>query len=206
VQPKPPNQNHDRLEQLLREAQAGSREALGQLLQGCRGILHHSASRQLPDDLQAKGDASDLVQETLLDAHQGFEQFRGRTVADLFGWLFQILRTNCLGFVRAFRGRGKREIAREVPLPEQKNGELPLPADESSPSSNVARREGAEALREALGQLPPHYREVIQLHHYEGLPFAEVGRRMGYSEEAIRKIWSRALERLAHHCPGGGDF
>jgi RNA polymerase sigma-70 factor (ECF subfamily) len=204
VQAKSPN--HDRVERLLREAQAGSREALGELLQFCRGVLVRSAGRQLPDDLQAKGDASDLVQETLLDAHQDFDQFRGRTRADLFGWLFRILRTNCLCFVRALRERGKRQIAREVPLPEQKNGELSLPADDSSPSSAVARREGVEAVREAVAQLPPHYREVIQLHHFEGLTFGEVGRRTGYSEEAIRKIWTRALERLARACAGDGGI
>jgi RNA polymerase sigma-70 factor (ECF subfamily) len=184
----------------LREAQAGSREALGQLLECSRRRLLHAATQELPDELLSKGGASDLVQETFLDAHQGFRLFRGQTFTDLLGWLRRILTNNCLTFVRAYRERSKRQVGREVPLlgeGEREATELLPPADDSSPSSAAGRREEAEALQKAIARLKPHYREVIQLHHFEGLTFAQVARRMGYSEEAVRKIWSRALLRLA---------
>jgi RNA polymerase sigma-70 factor (ECF subfamily) len=194
----------DELQRLLREAQAGSREALGRLLECCRRRLLHAANRELPGDLQSKGGASDLVQETFLDAQQGFRLFRGQTYADLLAWLGAILRNNCLTFVRAYRRRAKRQIDREMRLPAEGEREAKerLPAEEPSPSSDAGRREDADALRQAIARLPPHYREVIQLRHFDGLPFAEVARQMGYTEEAVRKIWSRALQRLAED--GGG--
>ena len=71
----------------LPAAQAGSKEALGQLLDSCRGYLLLIANQELGPDLQAKGGASDLVQETLLDACRDFAHFQGNTEQELFGWL-----------------------------------------------------------------------------------------------------------------------
>jgi RNA polymerase sigma-70 factor (ECF subfamily) len=198
VPPHLPDDDQDRWQRLLREAQAGSQKALGELLEGSRRQLLHAANRALPDELRAKAEASDLVQDTFLEAHQSFRFFRGQTYEDLLGWLRRILHNNCLNFVRDYRDRGKREVSREIPLPGEgeRQGAEPLVADDPSPSSDAGHREDADALRQAIARLPPHYREVIQLRHFDGLSFAEVARRMGYSEEAARKIWSRALERL----------
>jgi RNA polymerase sigma-70 factor (ECF subfamily) len=66
----------------------------------------------------------------------------------------------------------------------------------SSPSGQAARREQAVLLADALDRLPEHYREVIVLRHLEGLPFAEVARRLGRSEDGVQKIWVRALAGL----------
>jgi RNA polymerase sigma factor (sigma-70 family) len=65
-----------------------------------------------------------------------------------------------------------------------------------SPSSAAAAREQDEALRRAVERLPEDYRAVIRWRGYERLPFAEVGRRLGRSAEAARKLWARAVEEL----------
>ncbi len=57
-------------------------------------------------------------------------------------------------------------------------------------------RERVDALRESLLRLPADEQAVIGLRHFDALPFEEVGRRMGRSPEAARKLWSRALTRL----------
>src|SRR4051812_46159075 len=61
----------------IRRARAGSHEALGQLLDGCRGYLLRIARDELDPRLQAKGGASDLVQETFLEAQRDFAAFTG---------------------------------------------------------------------------------------------------------------------------------
>ena len=59
------------------------------------------------------------------------------------------------------------------------------------------RRERAAALMDALERIPEHYRRVVVWHQYDRLTFEEIGGRLGRSAESARKLWSRALIRLA---------
>jgi RNA polymerase sigma factor (sigma-70 family) len=70
------------------------------------------------------------------------------------------------------------------------------PARNGSPSSVLAAREQDHALGQALEQLPEHYRQVIHWRNYERLEFEDIGRRLGRSAEAARKLWGRAIEQL----------
>ena len=97
-------------------ARRGSREALGQALEACRLYLLSIADRQLDEDLQAKGGASDLVQETFLEAQRDFEQFRGSSPDELRAWLRQVLLHNLGAFTRRFRTTSKRAVGLEVAL------------------------------------------------------------------------------------------
>jgi RNA polymerase sigma-70 factor (ECF subfamily) len=65
-----------------------------------------------------------------------------------------------------------------------------------SPRASLIAKEESEALQAALARLPEDYRTVLRLRNWDGLPFAEVGRQMERSEEAVRKLWSRAILRL----------
>lgn len=69
---------------------------------------------EVESSLRAKADASDLVQQTLLEAYRDFGQFRGRTEAEWLAWLRRILARNAAEFVRHYRLTGKRQTAREV--------------------------------------------------------------------------------------------
>ena len=66
----------------------------------------------------------------------------------------------------------------------------------SSPSQQASRREQAVLVADALERLPEDYREVLLLRHWEGLTFIAIAQRMGRSEDAIEKLWLRALGRL----------
>src|SRR5262245_66692989 len=79
------------LEQLLQAARAGSTEALGRVFEGCRHYLLLVANEGLESDLRAKAGASDLVQDTFLEAQQAFIRFQGTSERDLLAWLRQIL-------------------------------------------------------------------------------------------------------------------
>jgi RNA polymerase sigma-70 factor (ECF subfamily) len=187
--------------QKLPEARAGSREALGQLLEACRGYLLRIANQGLGDDLQAKGGASDLVQETFLEAHRDFARFQGTTEAELLAWLRCLLLNNVANFARGYRATDKRQVGREVSLEGGASsglGEPGLVADTPSPSMEAMAREKAEALTRALECLPEDYRRVITLRNQERREFEEIGQLMGRSTDAARRLWSRAIERLQH--------
>jgi RNA polymerase sigma-70 factor (ECF subfamily) len=183
----------------LPEARAGSREALGQALEACRRYLLLIADRELDPALRAKGGASDLVQQTFLEAQRDFGRFQGDSEEELLAWLRQLLRHNLADFTRSYRGTDKRLVGREVSLePDTPSGERGggLAADTPSPSGRAMAHEQEEALQRALAQLPEDYRRVLVLRHQEGHSFEEIGRQLNRSPEAARKLWSRAVERL----------
>ena len=113
----------------LPEARAGSPEALGRLLEACRRYLLLVAERELDPALRPKGGASDLVQETFLEAQRDFAGFRGRSQPELRAWLRQILRNNLANFHRRFRDADKRRLDREVSLDRSDGLKAQLEAD-----------------------------------------------------------------------------
>jgi RNA polymerase sigma-70 factor (ECF subfamily) len=187
--------------ELVQIARAGDGGALGQLLARYGNYLSLLARVQVGRRLQGKIDPADLVQETFLEAHRHFAGFRGQSEPEVAAWLRQILAGVLGNQLRRYLGTQGRDIRLERELA----GEL----DQSShamnfaiadpgptPSKLAVGRERAVLLADALGRLPEDYREVIVLRHLEELPFAEVAQRMNRSEDAVQKLWVRALARL----------
>jgi RNA polymerase sigma-70 factor (ECF subfamily) len=187
--------------QLIGDARARVVGAREQLLEGYRNYLRLLARAGIDDSLKGKADPSDLVQETLLKAHQRFHQFRGQTEADLIAWLRQILARNLVDLARQFRAGGTRRIARERSLEEmlgqssQALGGL-IAGEASSPSKAAQRREMSVVLADALADLGDDYREVIVLRSIEELDWDQVARQMNRSPGAVRLLWTRALKQL----------
>lgn len=180
-------------------ARGGSLEALGRALEACRGYLLGIANRRLGADLRRKGGASDLVQQTFLDAQRDFERFQGQSEKELLAWLRQVLLNNLAHFQRHYRATGKRDLGREASLSGAESstgGGVDLATQMPSPSEQLAAREEAEAVQRALKRLPEEHRRAIELRHQEQLTFEEIGRRLGRSTSGARALWVRAVERL----------
>lgn len=193
---------------LLDQARAGDDAARGQLLSSYEQYLTVLARVQVGRRLQGKVEAADVVQETFLDAHRQFPLFRGTTEAELIAWLRRILAGQLALVVRKFTGTAARDVRLERDLGDDLDRSAAamdrgLVADTSSPSHRASRREQAVLLAEALGKLSDDYREVICLRNLEGLPFADVARRMNRSEDSVQKLWIRALASLRKSM--GGD-
>ena len=183
----------------LAAARAGSREALGQVLETFRGYLLLVADRELDAELRAKGGASDLVQDTFLEAQRDFGCFHGNSADELRAWLRRLLLNNVANFTRQYRQRAKRQVSREVPLEAGGSSHergAGLAADILSPSGQVVAQEQAAALARAMERLPPDYRQVLALRHEQKLTFAQIGEQMQRSANAARMLWLRAVERL----------
>jgi RNA polymerase sigma-70 factor (ECF subfamily) len=199
-------------ERLLDQARLGRRDCLGELLEPYRSYLHLLAQTQIDLHLRSRIDASDVVQEAFHNACRDFDQFRGRTAAELLGWLRQILLGRLGRLLRQQVGTQKRDARREVSLDQRLAAlhnssarfEAALAGRASSPSDRAQRRESAAGVAERLARLPPDYREVLVLRNLEGLPFAEVARRMGRSAGAVRVLWVRALDQFRRSL-GGED-
>src|SRR6516164_5193734 len=133
----------------IAQAQTGRPFALGQALEAYRHYLLGVAQRELDSALQAKGGASDLVQETFLEAQRDFAQFRGASAAELQAWLRRLLLNNLANFKRTFRGTDKRDVGREVPLERATPGsaEAALTTPMPAPSGAAVANEQAEVVQ-----------------------------------------------------------
>jgi RNA polymerase sigma-70 factor (ECF subfamily) len=174
-----------------------SPEALGALLESYRRYLLLVANGQLPEALRAKVAASDVVQETFLEAQQGFAAFRGDGPSELAQWLRRILLRNLANECRRFQATDCRRLDREVPI----DG-LNLAAPGPSPSGAAAEAEEQTVLERAIQRLPADYGRVLRWRHRDGLGFDAIGARLGRSADAARKLWARAViavrEALGH--------
>ena len=175
-------------------ARRGSREALGQTLESCRCYLLSVARDALNPDLQAKGGASDLVQDTFLDAQASFGRFRGNSEGELRAWLRRLLHHRAAKFGRRYRATQKRRVDREGRA--LAHPSVSGPKAGPTPSTAVMADEEAGRLRQALERLPEDYRRVVALRYVEQLSFEEVGRRMDRTPNAARLLWLRAIERV----------
>lgn len=188
-------------EDLLAAARRGDGEAQGRLLEAYRNYLRLLARLEVGRRLQAKIDASDVVQETFLQAHRSFGDFRGTTEAEFVQWLRRILATRLSNAVRHYTRAQRRDINLERQLDQalgQSSQQLHhvLGLSQTSPSQGAARREEAVLLADAIERLPPDYRDVIVLHHLQGLTFPEVSEAMDRSVGSVEKLWARALVKL----------
>lgn len=188
-------------EELIREARAGTETALGGLLELYRNYLRLLARVEIGRRLQGKVDASDLVQETFLEAHRNFAQFQGTAEPQFVRWLRQILAHRAANLVRHYFGTQGRDIRLEQELAADLENSsrlmnIDLVGSLTSPSQQAVQREQSVLLADALERLPVHYRDVLVLRHIEGLTFPEVAERMGRTQDSVEKLWLRALASL----------
>jgi RNA polymerase sigma-70 factor, ECF subfamily len=191
----------DTFARALRAARDGSGATAWDLLALCRGYLLRVAADRLDPALRAKANPSDLVHETLIEAYRDFAAFRGQSEAEWLGWLRRLLVHNLANFERRYLGTVMRNTEREVTLPA---GVAAVASREPSPSSVLIAGERKRLVEGHLEGLPENYRQVILWHHRDGLPFDEIGHRLGRSADAARRLWSRAIDRLQEVVRGPG--
>jgi RNA polymerase sigma-70 factor (ECF subfamily) len=178
-------------------------------LESYRDYLRLLARLQFSPHLQAKLDASDVVQQAILHAHERRAQFRGGTEGEWLAWLRTIL-ANALGAtVRRFDAQS-REVAREQSLQTElelssSRLEQLLAADQTSPSEQVVHGEELLRLAGALARLPDDQQSVVELHHLKGLSLAEVAALMGRTRPAVVGLLYRGLKQLRALLQEKGD-
>jgi RNA polymerase sigma-70 factor (ECF subfamily) len=172
----------------------------GPALERYRNYLRVLARLHLDPRLQGKLEPSDVVQQTLLQAYQARDQFRGRTEAELAAWLRQILANHLANLVRDF-GRDKRDVGRERSLEAalaQSSARLEAwaAAEQSSPSQRAEHQEQAVRVAEALASLPEAQREALVLQHWHGWSLDDIGKHLGRSPAAVAGLIKRGIKQL----------
>ena len=189
-----------RFSTLIEGARQGDAECRERLFTLCRSYLGFVARSQVESWLRRKVDASDLVQETMLEACRDFDRFEGRSEQEWLAWLRRILGHNTADFVRRYRGTAKRAAGREVPFRDPADSALPGAPEpaalQPTPSQEFLQLDTELRVTAALSELPPDYQEVIVLRNLQRLPFEEVAERMNRSRPAVQMLWMRAIRKL----------
>src|SRR5262249_23292674 len=150
---------------------------------------------QMDARLRAKLRPSDIVQQTLLEAHRQRDQIHGRPEEEQAAWLRQLLVHNVADAGRAL-GRAKRDAGLERSLEaglEQSSVRLrvALAADQSSPSQQAIRNEQWLRVADAMARLSESQREAVLLHYLQGFSLAEVAGQLGRSEASAAGLLYR---------------
>ena len=171
------------LRQLLESAQEGDQEAFGELARMHRNDVRAFVASRLGRAVESGIEVDDLVQDTFLKALQGLDRFQWRGSDSLRRWLCGIAKYVIRNTLRK-RSASLQGLSLDV------KGDGPTP-------SRIARREERfDRLQEAVRQLSPDYRKVIELARIEGLKIHEIANRMNRSPGAVKQLLARALDQL----------
>jgi RNA polymerase sigma-70 factor (ECF subfamily) len=165
-----------------------------------RDYLRMLARVGLDPRLRAKVGESDVVQQTLLEAHRDWDQFRGRTAAERFAWLRQILARNLANLVREYT-RAKRDVDREWrpdAAVEASSARLAgwLASGQTTPGTAAGREEEAVRVAVALAALPDAQREAVLLRHWHGWSLGQIADHLGTTRAAVTGLLYRGLKTL----------
>jgi RNA polymerase sigma-70 factor (ECF subfamily) len=200
---------------LLDQARAGDKAALNELFARHRARLRRMVELRLDRRLQARIDASDVIQEAYVDVVNRLDEYLQKPNYPLFLWLRLIVGERLLKLHRHHLGTQMRDAGMEVSiyrgaLPEASSAALAaqLLGKYTSPTQAALRAERMLRLQEALNTLDLMDREVLSLRHFEEMSLAETALSLGIEESAAAKRYIRALKRLKTilaNMPGGLD-
>jgi RNA polymerase sigma-70 factor (ECF subfamily) len=192
-----------RTRQLIDAARAGAREAYDELLRLHRAFLERQLHGRLPAALKGRVEASDVIQEALIDAVRHFDRFEYRGRGSFGRWLARILDNRARMTIEFHLRARKRSALREVAL--ERSGlastapSRTAPATSAtSPPSAAAKREANQRIARGLALLPADHAEVIRRIKHDGQSLAEAAQAMHRSQGATKKLLARALVGLRH--------
>jgi RNA polymerase sigma-70 factor (ECF subfamily) len=177
----------------------GDREALATLLAEHAERLHRWITPRLDRRIQGRVSASDVVQEVYLAADQRREHFASKPDMPFGVWVKLLAAQRLIEVHRRYLGAAARAVGREVPIDAGSGSDtlaVRLPGRHTTPSHSAIRKEEAELLREALGQLETTDREVLALRHFEELSNEQVAARLSLTTSGATKRYMRAIARL----------
>jgi RNA polymerase sigma-70 factor, ECF subfamily len=186
---------------LIERAGRGDAAARYRLLEQFREYLQRMVAVRLDRRLAPRIDASDIVQEALVEADRRLDGYLREQPIPFYAWLRRIAGDRMADARRLHVASQKRSVTREDfggELPDESSFALArcILADDTSPSNRLIRQEDHEEIRRAIDALPPKDREVLVMRYLEQLGTAEIAATLGLTESAVKVRLLRAVVRL----------
>jgi RNA polymerase sigma-70 factor, ECF subfamily len=189
-------------QQLLAQARSGDAEARNQLLERHREALRRMVAMRMDRRLQSRLDASDIVQDVLVDANRRLADYLENDRMPFHLWLRHLARDRMIDAHRRHRTAERRTIDREQPINSPADNdhsafELAVLVDrELTPATAATRRELELRFAAAVEALEEPDREVILMRHFEQLTNQETAQSLALTEAAAGMRYLRAMRRL----------
>ena len=194
--------NTPETEQLLEQARRGDPGAVERLLTAHREPLRRMIGLRLDPALAARVDASDIVQDVLLEAHRRLQDYLRKPAMPFHLWLRHIAKDHIIDAHRHERLAQRRSVDREQPIPARRPDESSFDwaaqffDQELTPASAAIRQEMERKVQQAIQQLGDDDRDIILMRYVEQLPNQDVAAALGLSEAAASMRCLRAVRRL----------
>lgn len=169
------------------------RGEIANLLEQYGGMIYGLCLRLTGDRDQAE----DLFQETFLQAHRKWRQFRGESSPST--WLYTIAVRKFLRSRRRKSGEPSRIPSLDDSLPFGEGAVPIVPGDDETPLDATIRREALEELEHAITELPADYRLPLVLKEIVGFSVNETGDILGLKEATVKTRLHRARNMLYRH-------
>ena len=195
--------NRDETDRLLDDARTGNPGAVDRLLTEFRDPLRRVIDLRLDPALARRVDASDIVQDVLIEANQRLVEYLKSPDMPFHLWLRHLAQDRIIDTHRRHRLAQRRSVDREQAIAR------PAWADDSSaslvahlidtertPTSEAIRNELQRRLSDAIDQLSDDDRDIVLMRHHEALSNQEVANALGLTEAAASMRYLRALRRL----------
>ena len=185
---------------LVNRFKRGDRSAFSLLFGKYRRRLAVLVHYKMSDDLRARLEVDDILQEVFLAAAQGLERFTYQSPGSFMSWLSRIA-DHAIADAARHENRQKRRPQELLPFKSESNPNGPEPVDLKTPSQVFAQQESLQILLQKLDALPAEYREAILLAKFEGLTTGEISERLEKSRENVALLLHRALKRFRESEP-----
>ena len=186
---------------LLAQAKKGDGAALSDLLERYSDRVLEVVRIRLGRPLRESLESRDILQETMIDAFQGFDRYELREDAHFVNWLARIAEHRILRSAE-YHGAQKRDARRAVPLerrrgPDSEVEEIDIPSRGPGAATQLVNDEQRDLVADCVASLPERYREVIAMRDYVGAEWEEVAKETGHSSaNAARMTHNRARMAL----------
>lgn len=181
-------------DELLEQARQGNRGALGRLLNRHRGALRAMAAHAIQHELGQEVDPSELVRQTLLQAHHGFSQFPGRSDQDWLQWLQSLMQANIASVIE-HRRPGRRELARH-----EESFDVVDPSHDTRGSANqptaVERSQQLRTLEAALDELPTLQSRAVRLRLMGNWNLARISQHLNMERPLVAGLLRRGIRTV----------
>lgn len=192
----------EQTQELIRSAAVGDDVAVNALMDRHRIALRQMVQMRMDKAVAARVDASDIVQEILVEASQRLSDYVRNPTLPFHLWLRQLAKDQIIDTYRRHRLAQRRSVDRERSLDaaysDQSSLNLAarLADSELTPAAATIRKELEQRFLAALAQLDEDDREIMLMRHCEHLGNSEVAAALGLTPPAAGMRYLRAVRRL----------
>jgi RNA polymerase sigma-70 factor (ECF subfamily) len=176
----------------LERVRRGDRSAIDGLLERHRTAIRRMIDRRMDRVVQRRVDASDIVQDVLLEANRRLGDYLANPTMPFQLWLRHMARDRLIDAHRRHRVAASRSLDREVPLATGDDGDR----SQGGPAAAATWHELERRFAAAVEQLEEGDRQIVLLKHFEHLSTAEAAEALGLSKPAAGMRYLRAMRRL----------